>query len=78
MAMLSILALLSVLAIVAARYGVDSRDGQDWRPLRDVTWPQRPPRRRYSPSGDLKALAAWFRLPPRVAAPDSRARTATG
>jgi hypothetical protein len=56
-------ALLIAIALAAPRYGVDSRDGYDWRPRFGPPDPPPPmaSRRRSTPAADLAALARLIR-----------------
>ena len=56
-------ALLIAIAFAAPRYGVDSRDGYDWRPRSGPpeSPPPMPARRRSTPAADLAALARLIR-----------------
>lgn len=48
---------LMALALIAPRYGVDLRDGRDWRSQRDQSLAA--PRVRHTPGSDLAALSRW-------------------
>jgi hypothetical protein len=50
---------LMALALIAPRYGVDLRDGRDWRSQRDQSLAA--PRVRHTPGSDLAALSRWTR-----------------
>jgi len=56
-------ALLLLIALAAPRYGVDSRDGQDWhrRPGPPDPPPPMASRRRSTPAADLAALVRFVR-----------------
>jgi hypothetical protein len=58
--------LLIAIALAAPRYGVDSRDGSDWRPHFGPPDPPLPmaSRRRSTPAADLAALARLIRRAP--------------
>jgi len=49
---------LMALALIAPRYGVDLRDGRDWRSQRDQSLAG--PRPRHTPRSDLAALNRWM------------------
>jgi len=51
-----------ILGAAAARYGADSRDGQDWQRSKGQLWSQRPIRRAHSVVADLRTVAAWAGL----------------
>jgi hypothetical protein len=74
---LVIVGLLITLALLAPRYGVDLRDGGDWRIQRDQSLAARGAR--YTPKADAVALAHWLaRLGRRVARAWDRQERAWG